>query len=275
MGGLADFVRIGEGVQAEIFLRPDGSVLKLWRDSVPDEAVEREHTALRALAECPGIAPAVQAVVELDGRRGLVMDRVEGGGLAAALRTRPWSVGPAARALARSHARIHAIEAPANLPTLRDDLEQRIEVTTRVLPELAAFALEVLDTLPDGDRLCHGDFHVANVLGSFDRPTVIDWPNATRGDPDADVAHTNVLHRFGQPRAGTNRLERMAVSAGRRVFAVRYLSAYRSLRQVDQQRLERWQTVRAAARLAASVPGERQALVRYLEQRLAADRDDR
>src|SRR5690349_21797710 len=90
--GLADFERIGEGVQAEVYLRPDGSVLKLWRSAAADESVERECNALRALADRPGIAPTLLAVVELDGRRGLLMERVDGGGLAAALRSRPWSV---------------------------------------------------------------------------------------------------------------------------------------------------------------------------------------
>src|SRR5205085_1043989 len=113
------------------------------------------------------------------------------------------------------------------------------------------------------------DFHIANVLGTLDRPIVIDWPNASRGDPDADVAHTNILHRFGRPRDGTNRVERAAVNLGRRMFAAPYLCAYRSLRPFDQQRFGRWETVRAAARVATGVPGETQALLRFLERRRA------
>ena len=275
MDNLDNFVRIGEGVQAEVFLRPDGSVLKLWRTALPHESIEREANALRALADYPGIAPTLLAVVEVRGRPGLVLERVEGGGLAGALRSRPWSVGRTARALAECHARIHAIEAPASLPALKDDLRLRIECADRLPPELAVFALEVLETMPEADRLCHGDFHIANVLGTFGRPTVIDWPNATRGDPDADVAHTNILHRFGRPREGTNRVERAAVNLGRRAFASRYLSAYRSVRPLEPQRLERWETVRAAARLATGVPGEAQALLRFLERRRAAAEHER
>jgi aminoglycoside phosphotransferase (APT) family kinase protein len=41
--------------------------------------------------------------------------------------------------------------------------------------------------MPDGDRLCHGDFRLINVSGQVLDLVVIDWPNACRGDPAADV----------------------------------------------------------------------------------------
>ena len=262
-----ELVRIGEGVQAEVFLRPDGTVLKLWRSPTGQAAVEREATALRALSAYGSMAPGLVGVVEARGRPGLVMERVEGGGLAAALRSRPWSVGRTATTLARCHATIHALSAPVGLPALNDELRQRIQCSDRIPAHVAAFVLEVLADLPPGDRLCHGDFHVANVLGTSERPIVIDWPNATRGDPDADVAHTNVLHRFGRPREGTNRLERGVVNLGRAAFGSRYLSAYLSLRPIEPARLERWEIVRAAARLATAVAGEAPGLLRFLAQR--------
>ena len=267
-----DLVRIGEGVQAEVFLRPDGTVLKLWRRPDGRPAVEREAAALRALRGPHGIAPALVDVVEVAGRPGLVMERVEGDGLAGALRSRPWAVGVTARALAQCQVDIHAIQAPDSLPALSVELRRRIGSSDAVPTELADLAVGVLERLPDGDRLCHGDFHIANVLGTLNRPTVIDWPNASRGDPDADVAHTNILHRFGRPREGTTRLEKTVVNIGRNVFASRYLSAYRSLRALDSDRLYAWETVRAAARLSTEVPRERSGLIHFLEQRLADHR---
>lgn len=264
-------IRIGEGVQAEVFLQEDGSVLKLWRGSADHSAVEREASVLRALANHPGIAPALRAVIELDGRPGLVMERIEGDGLDAALRSRPWTVGRIASALAACHARVHAIPASNALPDLNDDLRQRISASDDRFPALVDYALDVLDGLPRGDRVCHGDFHVANVLGALERLTVIDWPNATCGDPDADVAHTHMLHRFGRPREGTSRVDRVAVNVGRRVFAARYLSAYQSGRSLDNERFRRWETVRAAARLSAEVADETQRLVTFIERRRAAD----
>jgi aminoglycoside phosphotransferase (APT) family kinase protein len=175
-----------------------------------------------------------------------------------------------ARALAELHVAIHDLPAPPTLPALHEELQNKIRSAKELSPEIRDFAVEVLAGLPDGDRFCHGDFHVANVLGTLARPMVIDWPNATRGDPVADVAHTNILHRFGQPRQGTNALERTAVGWGRRSFGRHYLHAYRTRRPYDQGLFERWETVRAAARLSAGVSGEVRHLVGFLEMRLAA-----
>src|SRR5262249_32610054 len=58
-------------------------------------------------------------------------------------------------------------------------------------------ALAMLEALPDGDRLCHGDFHPANVLVGRNGPAVIDWTGATRGDPAADLARTRLLLQAG------------------------------------------------------------------------------
>ena len=48
---------------------------------------------------------------------------------------------------------------------------------------------------PDGDRLCHGDFHPMNILGDVSQPVIIDWPDARRGDPAADVCRSYLLMR--------------------------------------------------------------------------------
>jgi Phosphotransferase enzyme family len=50
------------------------------------------------------------------------------------------------------------------------------------------FAMRVLDGLPDGDRLCHGDYHPGNVLLTANRTRVID---------QAGAASARARRRFG------------------------------------------------------------------------------
>jgi len=56
-----------------------------------------------------------------------------------------------------------------------------------------------LADMPEGDRLCHGDFHPINVLGEALQPLVIDWPDASRGDPAADVCRSYLLLKLHAP----------------------------------------------------------------------------
>ena len=78
---------------------------------------------------------------------------------------------------------MHDLVAPEDLPSLRDLVRTKIEVAADLPAELADFALEKLDALPDGDRLCHGDFHPGNILLGGDGPAVIDWTDAPAATP--------------------------------------------------------------------------------------------
>ncbi len=57
--------------------------------------------------------------------------------------------------------------------------------------------LTLCETMPDGDALCHGDFHGGNVLFHDGRYWVIDWIDAAKGDPLLDVCHSYVVHALG------------------------------------------------------------------------------
>ncbi|WP_308530680.1 aminoglycoside phosphotransferase family protein [uncultured Paenibacillus sp.] len=56
--------------------------------------------------------------------------------------------------------------------------------------------MDYLKSLPDGTRLCHGDFHPENVMIG-ERNWVIDWMTGMIGNPAGDVARTLLLFRFG------------------------------------------------------------------------------
>ena len=60
---------------------------------------------------------------------------------------------------------------------------------------LGVVMLDLLETLPDGYTVCHGDFYWDYLLLTSGRPVVIDRHGAGRGNPLADVAKTWLLHR--------------------------------------------------------------------------------
>jgi aminoglycoside phosphotransferase (APT) family kinase protein len=131
--------------------------------------------------------------------------------------------------------------------------------------------LDILGRLPRGDRLCHGDFHLGNLLGDWDTPVVIDWGDAARGDPLADVARTELLHRLGEPPPGTRRFLLALIPIGRGILADRYVSTYRRCRGIDEARLELWKLVRAAARLAEGIDSETESLLGYVRKQMPAN----
>jgi Ser/Thr protein kinase RdoA (MazF antagonist) len=214
--------RIGAGREAEVFTWGDDAVVKLFRSGFAGHRTEAE--ALVAL-DGRGIAPRLIDVVEQDGRTGLVLERLDGRDLLALLQRHPSRVLHWARTLAETHRAVHAVAAPAGLPDLRQVLATRIGRAALPSP-LRAFALQVLDGLPDGDRLLHGDYHPGNVLVAEDRVRVIDWVNAARGAPEADHARTLLLLRWSDLPPDTPAVIRALLRAGRSLLAREYVRGY-------------------------------------------------
>ncbi len=233
---------LGAGKVAEVFAYGD-KVLKLYRAGAPKSAAFREAAVL-SLVEQSGIpAPRVEEVAAFDDRWGLVMGRVPGAPFAPSLVVSPPSK-PYLEALARLQIKVHEAPAP-QLPTLKARLRTNIGRALQLdVPRRRALLVE-LDALPDGDRLCHGDFHPWNVLGTPEDAVIVDWPDANCGPPAADVCRSYVLIAH--------------VSEG---LARAYVETYARLAEIDIDEVWRWRAVVAAARLAEGVPDEEAGLMR-------------
>ncbi|MGQ0431006.1 MAG: phosphotransferase family protein [Microthrixaceae bacterium] len=269
---------LAEGREAHVYLRPDGTVLKLMRHASDRPRAEREAAVCRILNQARAavshdgsrlapLAPTVLELVTVDGRPGLVMERIDGHDLLALIQRQPLRLFTAARVLAEVHAGLHRDAAPEALPELKVELRARI-IAAEPLPEdLKDVAIRVLERLPDGDRLCHGDFHLGNMLGSWDSPTVIDWGHATRGDPIADVARTDLLHRHGELPPGTPAFFRILTTAGRGILTDRYVRTYqRTGGRPLGDTFDRWMFVHMAARLNEPIPEEYPMMISRLRQ---------
>jgi aminoglycoside phosphotransferase (APT) family kinase protein len=265
-GELAGHARVGEGREAEVFVWDEGTVLRLSRRSSDPKRVEREAAAMRAAADGGVDVPNVYGTMMVEGRAGLIIERVDGPDLIALMGQRPWAVPRVARIVGRAQARMHYVVAPDNLPSLRDLVRTKIDIAADLPAELADFALKRLDGLPDGDRLCHGDFHPGNVLLGRDGPAVIDWTDATRGDPAADLARTRLLLRQGAVPEHMPALIRGLHAFGRGAFFRLYLRAYARARPVDDDLVDRWEVVRVADRVMEGIDAEQPVLLDQLER---------
>jgi thiamine kinase len=251
-----ELVRLGRGREADVFAWDAGRVLRLAHDPAQADAMDREATVLAAAHRAGAPVPAYFERVQVDGRPGLVIERVDGPDLLSLLGARPWLIQSVARSSGRTHAELHALRAPEEIGSIRESLGARL-VSELVPPDLRERALELLERAPDGDCLCHGDFHPANMLRTGEKDVVIDWTAGARGDPDADVARTLLLLRIGAVHEDApvviNRLERI----GRRLLVRGYLRSYRRRRPLDPGRVERWLRIVAAARLSEAIEEER------------------
>jgi hypothetical protein len=253
---------IARGRTAEIYAWYESWVLKLFYDWMPHEAVQRESEITRAVHACGLAVPAVGDTVQVGQRWGLVYERVEGASLLAGLSRHPWNVAAAFRDLAALHCEIHARVIPG-LPSLKGHLAAKIGRASLPGERFRARALDRLAQLPDGDSLCHGDFHPDNVLITSEGPVIIDWEDATSGDRAADVARTLLLLSGGAPPPGI--WYGWLLNMLRHVARWAYLTSYERRFPGIREQAVSWLPVVAAGRLSEGIAEERdrlQALVR-------------
>ncbi len=135
-------------------------------------------------------------------------------------------------------------------------------------PTLADWVGRILARLPDGNALCHGDFHPGQLMLSGDRCAAFDWSGAKRGDPLFDYARTRVLLSMGEPPPGTQLTLRLLAKIGRRLLISSYVRSYErhAPGPVDEARVRQWEIVNLAVRMHDGVPGERPRLLQRLQK---------
>ena len=259
---------IAQGRTAEIYAWDDGLVLKLYREWCPPDWVDYEARIARAVYEAGVPSPEAGETVEVDGRRGLMYERLEGIAMLQDMNTRPWTLWKHARSLGELHATIHQ-KSITGLPSYKERLRYDMGKVTQLTDEQQRRALTILEQLPDGHNLCHGDFHPGNVLLTKNGPVVIDWMTACSGSPWADVARTSLLLSIGAKSAGrqVNPLIRAAIQLYHRT----YLNRYHALHPDTTNELTRWTPVIAAARLSENIIPEHEALINIVKEGIASD----
>jgi aminoglycoside phosphotransferase (APT) family kinase protein len=255
---------IGRGRTADVYAWEDHKVVKLFHTWVDEASVAYEASTGRLVYAAGLPVPAVHDEIVLDGRRGIVYERVEGVPLLRQITERPWTAFGAAHLMAALHAQMHAVRAP-DLPSLRDRMAQRVRHAPALPPAIRDAALAALDRLPDGDSVCHGDFHPDNILITGRGPVIIDWIAARRGHPLADVARTEFLLEAAEPVPGSIPSPVLWLMNRMRAAITRsYLRRYFALTGTSRADLVPWRLPITAARLDEGIPEERERLLARL-----------
>ena len=254
---------ITRGRTADVFDWDDGYILKLFHNWFSIEDIEYELKIARAVHASGVKTPGVHELVHVEGRNGLVYERAEGESMLRKFQRKPWMLFTYARILARLHTQMHDSVLDADIPDQRGRLQYKLNRAEALPTPLKTTLLNSLHSLPDGDRVCHGDFHPDNVLLNGSDATIIDWIDASRGEPLADVARTSVI-LLGAATSSqvVNPFLRLFV----RMFHSAYLREYFRLRPHGLNEYHRWLPIIAGARLSEGIPEIEKWLVEQAEK---------
>jgi aminoglycoside phosphotransferase (APT) family kinase protein len=246
--------RVARGNTSDVWRWSQGTVVKVLHPGIPRHWAALEADITRRVHEAGLPAPATDGLVEVDGRPGIVFERIDGESMWDRMKASPGRIAVLVEELVDLQTRLQRAGPVDGLPDLVTRLHAKIEAAEPVPAEERREALDLLATLPRASALCHGDLHPANVLMSLRGPVVIDWFDAAEGHPLADHARSSLLMRppasvtfthpylEGATRASLDRLHRAYLAvAGRRGV-------------VGQASFAAWEAVLAVARMSEPVP---------------------
>jgi thiamine kinase-like enzyme len=178
-----------------------------------------------------------------------------------------------AKLFAELHVKMHSIKI-GGLPSQRQRLEEKIRNAKPLSEKRKNAALNTLRQLADDNVLCHGDFHPDNILMSTQGPIVIDWNDATLGNPHADIARTLLLLNpnkdlivdyLTQKLGHQTKYDIEQIQASLNLFTDTYLKQYSQSCTISIDDIESWRLPVTAARLSEGIKEEESRLASIVE----------
>jgi aminoglycoside phosphotransferase (APT) family kinase protein len=242
-----------------------GAVVKVPAPSTPEGWIRSEAEYAEAVRGAGAPAPRLLGLEQIGGRVASVWERVEGRSMWQHVVDRPDRSAELGRLLADVQLALFELVPPVTLPRQRDRLVSKVRRAAATVDASLARALDCLPPQTTTPCLCHGDLHPSNVLLAPGGPMIVDWFDASRGDPLAEVARSLLMLLSDGPSLpahlpGSDR-------ATLRVLTHAYVDRLRDHIAIDDDLLARWQAVSAVARMAEGVPNRalREVWTRYAE----------
>jgi aminoglycoside phosphotransferase (APT) family kinase protein len=192
---------IARGSRSTVYAWGDDAVIKVPFDDTPDEWIVFEARYTSAVHAIGAPVPRALGIEKIDGRAASTFERVHGPSMWEHVIAHPEQASAVGSQLAELQAGLFDLVPPLALPSQSDRLSGKIRQAARHVDASIADALALLPPSRRPPRLCHGDLHPNNVLMSPDGPKIIDWFDAARGDPAADIARTSLLLGVVRPHA--------------------------------------------------------------------------
>jgi len=256
---------LAQGNTAEIYEYSADKIIKLFRQNMPYAACESEYYITKNVYQSLNIGPHVYEQIDVDGRNGIVYEKIIGKTLLSIMLLKIWKSKNMAKQMAHYHMDIQK-EVAFELPSVHAKLKNDISAITELDQEEKNILYEYIDALPHGKCLCHFDFHPGNIMMRDNQAVVIDWMTACVGDKLSDVARTGVMLKYAEIPIKSKLLKKFMRKFQNGIYQ-EYLKEYIRITGTSIAQIEKWEYPIMAARLREWVPkSEKQVLLNLVHE---------
>ena len=184
--------QIGVGGVGTVYRLDGDTIIKVFREGTTIDEVRKEITMSKE-AFVMGTPTAISFdIVKVGSQYGLVYELLNAETLSSCIKRVPERIDEYARQYANLFRQLHSIEVPAdsNVPDAIEHERQQILHIRRYFPqESIDLLLQILDTIPTGNRLLHLDLQVKNTMMQDNELMLIDMGEMGYGHPVLDLGH--------------------------------------------------------------------------------------
>lgn len=263
---------IGEGNTAEVYEYEDNKILKLFRDGLNDEIINREYgNSCIAKNVLKDFVPKAYEIVRVGKRKGIIYEKIVGKSFLKILLSSKWKIKFYAKKMAHYHYDIHVtLNSTLNntLLTVHEKLIDDITSVKELDNATKDIIKEYLMNLSHYKVLCHFDFHPGNIILSNDSPIILDWMTACVGDPCADVARTCIMLKYSEI-PDIPWIVNKFVGTFQKYICRVYVKEYLKISGYSMDDINKWYLPVAAARLREWIPSnEKKKLIKLVQNQL-------
>ena len=184
--------QIGVGGVGTVYRLDGDTIIKVFREGTTIDEVRKEITMSKE-AFVMGTPTAISFdIVKVGSQYGLVYELLNAETLSSCIKRAPERIDEYARQYANLFRQLHSIEVPAdsNVPDAIEHERQQILHIRRYFPkESIDLLLQIIDTIPTGNRLLHLDLQVKNTMMQDNELMLIDMGEMGYGHPVLDLGH--------------------------------------------------------------------------------------
>ncbi|ETI68256.1 aminoglycoside phosphotransferase family protein [Neobacillus vireti] len=228
---------IASGNTAKIYLY-ENRIVKIFNDSLPDTESSNEANKQKYAYSCGLSVPKILDVTKIDGKQAIIMEYIKGRTIGDILSEDMDQAEYYMNISVDIQQKIHMIAADSFEP-MSEKLSRQIESADNLDKRHKSALIEKLDSMTFERRLCHGDYHLFNLIMSDNEVTIIDWVDASAGDIRADVYRTYLLY------------SQVSID-----LAEMYLRLYCAKSDLLKDEIFQWAPIIAGARLSENVSTE-------------------
>ncbi|WP_064090931.1 aminoglycoside phosphotransferase family protein [Rossellomorea aquimaris] len=229
---------IANGSTAKVYLH-ENRIIKVFKDYLPDSEAKNEAYKQKYAYSCGLSVPEIVDVTKIEGKQAIIMEYIKGRTIGNLVSENMDQAEHYMNISIDIQLKIHRIEADHSIEPMSEKLCRQIESVPNLDSKRKSTLLDKMSSMTVEKRLCHGDFHLFNLILSDEGVTIIDWVDSSEGDVRADVYRTYLLYsQFS--------LE----------LAEMYLRLYCKKSGLSKDDIFQWAPIIAAARLSERVPSE-------------------